>query len=38
VGNIVNIVVHAVSERKEGWWCGEAPAVCSHGLLPTLPW
>ncbi|OBT77059.1 hypothetical protein VF21_02943 [Pseudogymnoascus sp. 05NY08] len=27
VGNIVNIVVHAVSERKEGWWCGEAPAA-----------
>ncbi|KAL5347853.1 ATP-binding cassette-type vacuolar membrane transporter Hmt1 [Pseudogymnoascus australis] len=27
VGNIVNIVVHAVSERREGWWCGEAPAA-----------
>lgn len=38
VGNIVNIVVHAVSERKEGWWCGEAPAVCSHDLLLTPPW
>lgn len=36
VGNIVNIVVHAVSERKEGWWCGEAPAVCSHDLLLLL--
>ncbi|KFZ14554.1 hypothetical protein V502_06026 [Pseudogymnoascus sp. VKM F-4520 (FW-2644)] len=27
VGNIVNIVVHAVSERRDGWWCGEAPAA-----------
>ncbi|KFY00317.1 hypothetical protein O988_03355, partial [Pseudogymnoascus sp. VKM F-3808] len=26
VGNIVNIVVHAVSDRRDGWWCGEAPA------------
>jgi hypothetical protein len=27
VGNIINIVVHAIVERKDGWWCGEAPAV-----------
>lgn len=28
VGDIVNIVAHALTERKVGWWCGEAPAVC----------
>jgi len=27
VGNAVNIVAHALDEREEGWWCGEAPAV-----------
>jgi hypothetical protein len=25
--NIVVIIVHALLDRKEGWWCGEAPTV-----------
>jgi hypothetical protein len=25
--NIVVIIVHALLDRKDGWWCGEAPTV-----------
>lgn len=25
--NVAVIIVHALLERKEGWWCGEAPTV-----------
>lgn len=27
IGNTVNIVVHAVTERESGWWCGQAAVV-----------
>ena len=27
-GNIVLVIVHALMERKENWWCGQAPTVC----------
>ena len=26
-GNIVLVVTHALWEREEGWWCGQAPTV-----------
>ena len=26
--NIFVVIVHAISARKEGWWCGQAPTVC----------
>ena len=28
IGNIVVVIAHALIERKEGWWCGQAPTVC----------
>jgi len=28
IGNTINIVVHAIAERKSGWWCGQATVVC----------
>lgn len=32
IGNGVNIVIHALVERDQGWWCGEAAAVsCKLG-------
>lgn len=27
IGNAINIMVHALTERESGWWCGEATAV-----------
>jgi hypothetical protein len=27
IGNAINIVVHALVKRRDGWWCGEATAV-----------
>lgn len=27
LGNAINIVVHALDKRENGWWCGEATAV-----------
>jgi ATP-binding cassette, subfamily B, vacuolar membrane transporter HMT1/ACLQ len=27
VANGANIVIHALTKREEGWWCGEATAV-----------
>jgi ATP-binding cassette, subfamily B, vacuolar membrane transporter HMT1/ACLQ len=27
IGNALNIVVHALTERNDGWWCGEATTV-----------
>jgi hypothetical protein len=29
LGNATNIIVHALSDRENGWWCGEATVVCS---------
>lgn len=30
LGNAINIVVHALDKRENGWWCGEATAVSIH--------
>jgi hypothetical protein len=30
VANAVNIVVHALTKRENGWWCGEATAVSGN--------
>lgn len=30
IGNIVVVIVHALYEREEGWWCGQAPTVCQY--------
>lgn len=27
IASAANIIVHALSKREEGWWCGEATAV-----------
>ncbi|PBP27904.1 heavy metal tolerance protein precursor [Diplocarpon rosae] len=27
VANAVNIIIHALSETEQGWWCGEATAI-----------
>ncbi|PQE15591.1 Heavy metal tolerance protein [Rutstroemia sp. NJR-2017a BBW] len=27
LGNAINIVVHALDKRENGWWCGEATAI-----------
>lgn len=27
--NVVVVILHAILARKEGWWCGQAPTVCS---------
>jgi ATP-binding cassette, subfamily B, vacuolar membrane transporter HMT1/ACLQ len=28
--NILVVIVHAISARNEGWWCGQAPTVCGE--------
>jgi hypothetical protein len=36
VANAVNIVVHALTNRENGWWCGEATAVsgnCTRNIM-----
>lgn len=33
LGNAINIVVHALDKRENGWWCGEATAVSSTHRL-----
>jgi len=37
IGNAINIIVHALSERENGWWCGKATAVSGNGYehLPS---
>jgi hypothetical protein len=30
LANAVNIVVHALTKRENGWWCGEATAVSGN--------
>ena len=30
VANAVNIIVHALTKRENGWWCGEATAVSGN--------
>jgi len=31
IGNAINVIIHALYSRKEGWWCGQAVVV---SLLP----
>ncbi|SMR41419.1 unnamed protein product [Zymoseptoria tritici ST99CH_1A5] len=31
--NVAVIIVHALLERKEGWWCGEAPTIYLVGAF-----
>ena len=33
IANAVNIVVHALTESENGWWCGEATAVREAPLM-----
>ena len=28
--DIVVVIVHAIVERKAGWWCGQSPTVRTH--------
>jgi hypothetical protein len=30
IANAVNIVVHALTKRENGWWCGESTAVSDN--------
>ena len=30
VGNIINIIAHALAEREKGWWAGESAVVCCY--------
>ena len=36
LANAANIMLHALSERESGWWCGEATTV-SDDVLVKLP-
>ena len=27
LGNIIVVIVHALYDREQGWWCGQAPTV-----------
>lgn len=36
VANATNIVVHALTKRENGWWCGEATAVSCKVNLPDF--
>lgn len=33
VGSAINIVLHALTERENGWWCGESTAVSGRRTL-----
>ena len=28
LGNVVTVIVHALLDRKDNWWCGQAAVVC----------
>jgi hypothetical protein len=30
IANATNIIVHALTKRENGWWCGEATAVSGN--------
>ncbi|WPH01589.1 heavy metal tolerance protein [Acrodontium crateriforme] len=36
VGNIVVVIVHALAERKEQWWCGQATTIYLVGHFVVL--
>lgn len=27
IGNVINVIIHALYSRKEGWWCGQAAVI-----------
>ena len=33
LGNAVTVIVHALLDRKDNWWCGQAVVVCDIILL-----
>ncbi|OCK85014.1 heavy metal tolerance protein precursor [Lepidopterella palustris CBS 459.81] len=33
IGNSINVVVHALYSRKEGWWCGQATVIYLVGAF-----
>ena len=33
LGNAVTVIVHALLERKDNWWCGQAVVVCAKIFL-----
>ncbi|KAH8801657.1 ABC transporter-like protein [Xylogone sp. PMI_703] len=38
IGNAISIIIHALTEHKNGWWCGEAAAiyVCGSAFVYCL--
>ena len=36
LGNAATVIVHAVLDRKDNWWCGQAVVVCDIILLLQL--
>lgn len=30
IGNAAVVIIHALYDRDEGWWCGEAPTVSKY--------
>ena len=36
LGNAVTVIVHALLDRKDNWWCGQAVVVCDIILLLHL--
>jgi hypothetical protein len=36
VANAINVIVHALYARKQGWWCGQAVVVSAQIRLPKL--
>lgn len=36
LGNAATVIVHAVLDRKDNWWCGQAVVVCDIILLLHL--
>lgn len=36
LANATNIVIHALTKREEGWWCGEATAVRDRRLCSPV--
>jgi hypothetical protein len=36
LANATSIVIHALTKRDEGWWCGEATAVCDSRIYSRI--
>ncbi len=37
LGNAVTVIVHALLDRKDNWWCGQAVVVCDS-ILQLHSW